>query len=95
MIVAPASPGSIIAVLTATAKDSYVGVILSVVLSAAVSFAVASFFLLASRKRDLASGTGGDMSAAMAKLQQNKGRDVNSATSGLLGNNSPANEEEA
>lgn len=60
-----------------------------------MSFAVASFFLLASRKRDLASGTGGDMSAAMAKLQQNKGRDVNSATSGLLGNNSPANEEEA
>ncbi|WP_367651741.1 hypothetical protein [Curtobacterium sp. MCPF17_052] len=94
-LVAPASPGSIIAVLTATAKDSYVGVILSVVLSAAVSFAVASFFLIASRKRDLASGNGGDMSAAMAKLQQNKGRDVNAATSGLLGTNSPANEEEA
>jgi PTS system mannitol-specific IIC component len=93
-LVAPASPGSIIAVLTATAKDSYVGVILSVVLSAAVSFAVASFFLLASRKRDLASGNGGDMSAAMAKLQQNKGRDVNSATSGLLGDNSPRTEEE-
>lgn len=93
-LVAPASPGSIIAVLTATAKDSYVGVILSVVLSAAVSFAVASFFLLASRKRDLANN-GGDMSAAMAKLQANKGRDVNAATSGLLGNNSPANEEEA
>ena len=35
------------------------------------------------------------MSAAMAKLQANKGRDVNAATSGLLGNNSPANEEEA
>ncbi|MBF4594305.1 PTS mannitol transporter subunit IICB [Curtobacterium flaccumfaciens] len=94
-LVAPASPGSIIAVLGATAKDSFVGVILSVVLSAAVTFAVASFFLLASRKRDLASGNGGDMSAAMAKLQANKGRDVNSATAGLLGNNSPANEEEA
>ncbi|QKS16066.1 MULTISPECIES: PTS mannitol transporter subunit IICB [Curtobacterium] len=92
-LVAPASPGSIIAVLTATAKDSYVGVILSVVLSAAVSFAVASFFLLASRKRDLANG-GGDMTAAMAKLQANKGRDVNAATSGLLGNNAPRTEEE-
>ncbi|MDK8172870.1 PTS mannitol transporter subunit IICB [Curtobacterium sp. Csp1] len=92
-LVAPASPGSIIAVLTATAKDSYVGVILSVVLSAAVSFAVASFFLLASRKRDLANG-GGDMTAAMAKLQANKGRDVNAATSGLLGNNAPRSEEE-
>ena len=55
---------------------------------------MASFFLLASRKRDLANN-GGDMSAAMAKLQANKGRDVNAATSGLLGNNSPANEEEA
>ncbi|PZF58938.1 PTS mannitol transporter subunit IIB [Curtobacterium sp. MCSS17_008] len=93
-LVAPASPGSIFAVLTATAKDSYVGVILSVILSAAVSFAVASFFLLASRKRDLANG-GGDMTAAMAKLQANKGREANAATAGLLGNNSPANEEEA
>ncbi|MDR6172217.1 MULTISPECIES: PTS mannitol transporter subunit IICB [unclassified Curtobacterium] len=93
-LVAPASPGSIFAVLGATAKDSFLGVILSVVLSAAVSFAVASFFLIATRKRDLANG-GGDMSAAMAKLQANKGRDVNAATSGLLGNNSPANEEEA
>ncbi|SOC87485.1 PTS system D-mannitol-specific IIA component, Fru family (TC 4.A.2.1.2)/PTS system D-mannitol-specific IIB component, Fru family (TC 4.A.2.1.2)/PTS system D-mannitol-specific IIC component, Fru family (TC 4.A.2.1.2) [Curtobacterium sp. 314Chir4.1] len=93
-LVAPASPGSIFAVLGATAKDSFLGVILSVVLSAAVSFAVASFFLIATRKRDLANG-GGDMSAAMAKLQANKGRDVNAATSGLLGNNSPANEQES
>ncbi|MBT1676152.1 PTS mannitol transporter subunit IICB [Curtobacterium aurantiacum] len=93
-LVAPASPGSIFAVLTATSKDSYVGVILSVILSAAVTFAVASFFLLASRKRDLANG-GGDMSAAMAKLQANKGREANAATAGLFGNNSPANEEEA
>jgi mannitol PTS system EIICBA or EIICB component len=94
-LVAPASPGSIIAVLTATSKDSYVGVILSVVLSAAVSFAVASFFLLATRKRDLAAGNAGDMTEAMAKLQANKGRDVNAATAGLLGNNSPANEQES
>ncbi|WP_412161191.1 PTS mannitol transporter subunit IICB [Curtobacterium flaccumfaciens] len=93
-LVAPASPGSIFAVLGATERNSFLGVILSVILSAAVSFAVSSFFLLASRKRDLANG-GGDMSAAMAKLQANKGRDVNSATAGLLGNNSPANEEEA
>ncbi|MFJ4222017.1 PTS mannitol transporter subunit IICB [Curtobacterium luteum] len=92
-LVAPASPGSIFAVIGSTAKDSFVGVILSVVLSAAVSFAVASFFLLATRKRDLAGG--GDMSAAMAKLQANKGRDVNAATAGLFGNNAPANDEEA
>jgi len=93
-LTAPASPGSILAVLFNTSRDSYVGVILSVILSAAVTFAVASFFLLASRKRDLANG-GGDMTAAMAKLQANKGRDVNAATAGLLGGTAPANSEEA
>ena len=93
-LTAPASPGSILAVLFNTSRDSYVGVILSVVLSAAVTFAVASFFLLASRKRDLANG-GGDMTAAFDKMQANKGRDANAATAGLFGNNSPANEEEA
>ncbi|MBF4584178.1 MULTISPECIES: PTS mannitol transporter subunit IICB [unclassified Curtobacterium] len=93
-LVAPASPGSIFAVLGATERNSFLGVILSVILSAAVSFAVASFFLIATRKRDLAAGNAGDMSAAMAKLQANKGRDVNAATSGLLGNNAPRNDEE-
>lgn len=38
---APAAPGSIIAVMLQTANDSYVGVILSVILSAAVTFVVA------------------------------------------------------
>jgi PTS system mannitol-specific IIC component len=59
---APASPGSIFAVLLQTASDSYIGVILSVVLSATVSFLVAAVILRASRKRDLealaASGDG-------------------------------------
>ena len=50
---APASPGSIFAILIQTASDSYVGVILSVILSAAVSFLVAAVILRASRKRDL------------------------------------------
>jgi PTS system mannitol-specific IIC component len=93
-LVAPASPGSIIAVLGATSKDSYVGVILSVILSAAVSGVVASFFLIATRKRDLANG-GGDLTAAFDKMQVSKGRNANAATSGLFGNNSPASEEES
>ncbi|WP_420365010.1 PTS mannitol transporter subunit IICB [Curtobacterium sp. L3-7] len=93
-LVAPASPGSIFAVLGATAKDSFVGVILSVLFSAAVSFAVASFFLIATRKRDLASG-GGDMAAAFDKMQATKGRDANAATAGLFGGNAPANADEA
>ena len=44
-LVSAASPGSIIAVLGMCAKDSYVGVILSVVVAAAVSFLVASVIL--------------------------------------------------
>jgi mannitol PTS system EIICBA or EIICB component len=91
-LVAPASPGSIFAVLISCAKDSYVGVILSVVLSAAVSCAVASFFLISTRKRDLANG-GGDMTDALAKMQANKGRDMNSATAGVFAQ--PANPAEA
>jgi PTS system mannitol-specific IIC component len=96
-LVAPASPGSIIAVLANTQRDSYLGVILSVVLSAAVSGVVSSFFLIATRKRDLANG-GGDMTDALAKMQANKGRDANAATAGLFasaGANSPANAEES
>jgi mannitol PTS system EIICBA or EIICB component len=81
----PASPGSIIAVLANTSKDSYLGVILSVILSAAVSGVVSSFFLIATRKRDLANG-GGDMTAAFAQMQANKGRDANAATAGLFAN---------
>ena len=53
---APASPGSIFAVLIQTASDSYVGVILSVILSATVSFLIAAVILRSSRKRDIANG---------------------------------------
>ena len=77
---APASPGSIFAVLLQTANDSFLGVILSVVLSAAVSFLIASGILRASRKRDLANG-GGDLSAAVAQTEANKGK-----SSSVLGN---------
>lgn len=71
---APASPGSIFAVLIQTAPDSYVGVILSVIGAAAVSFLIAAVLLRASRKRDLASGEGGDLSAAIAQTEANKGK---------------------
>jgi len=70
---APASPGSILAVLAQTASDSYLGVILSVILSAAVTFAVASVILISSRKRDLAA-TEDSFSSAVAKTQANKGK---------------------
>ncbi len=44
-LVSPASPGSIFAVLLMTPKSAFLGVILSVIASAAVSFAVAALLL--------------------------------------------------
>ncbi|WKS99172.1 PTS mannitol transporter subunit IICBA [Gallibacterium salpingitidis] len=44
-LVAPASPGSIFAVLLMTPKASMFGVILAVIIACAVSFVIASFFL--------------------------------------------------
>lgn len=70
----PASPGSIFAILLQTTRGSYVGVILSVVFSCAVSFFIASLMLRASRKGDLAAGDSGDLSAAIAKTEEHKGK---------------------
>jgi mannitol PTS system EIICBA or EIICB component len=82
---APASPGSIFAVLLQTASDSYIGVILSVVLSATVSFLVASVILRASRKRDLAAldAKGDTFSSSVAQNADNKGGE--SRVASLLG----------
>lgn len=80
-LVAPASPGSIFAVLIQTAPDSYVGVILSVVISSAVTFVLAMLLLMASRKRDLASED--TFAAAVAATEKNKGKS-SSALSGLV-----------
>lgn len=49
-LVSAASPGSIIAMLGMCAKDSYIGVILSVIVAAAVSFVIAAFILKFSNK---------------------------------------------
>lgn len=70
---APAAPGSIIAVLAQTASDSYFAVILSVILSTAVTFVVASIILRATRKRDLLAESD-QFSAAIAKTEANKGK---------------------
>jgi len=73
---APASPGSIFAVLIQTPPGSYIGVILSVVLAAAVTFLVAAVILRAHRKRDLAAleeGGADSFSSAVAQNADNKG----------------------
>jgi mannitol PTS system EIICBA or EIICB component len=78
---APASPGSIFAIILQTANDSYLGVILSVILSATVTFLIAAVILRASRARDLAAADAafGD---AIAKTEANKGKS-SSVLSGL------------
>jgi PTS system mannitol-specific IIC component len=68
---APASPGSIFAVLLQTPSNAYLGVILSVVLSATVSFLVAGVIVRSTRKADLeAEG----LEAAQAQSAANKGK---------------------
>ncbi|MCR2785177.1 MULTISPECIES: PTS mannitol transporter subunit IICB [unclassified Microbacterium] len=83
---APAAPGSIIAVLAQTAVGSYFAVILSVILSAAVTFLIASVILRASRKRDLAAMAATDdaFGAAITQTEAAKGKSSD-ALSGLRG----------
>jgi PTS system mannitol-specific IIC component len=81
---APAAPGSILAVLAQTAPGAYVPVILSVVLSATVTFVIASIILRASRKRDLAAEAAGTdrFEAAISQTEANKGK-ASDALAGL------------
>ena len=67
---APAAPGSIIAVYAQTPGDSFLGVTLSVVLSAATSFLVGSVILKATRKP----GEEGDLEAATSSMEAMKGK---------------------
>ena len=71
---APASPGSIFAVILQTPAGSMFGVLLSVVLSATVSFLIGAAILRASRKRDLERENAGDLTEAIAQTEANKGK---------------------
>ena len=90
---APAAPGSIIAVIAQTFQTDYLGVILSVILSAAVTFLVAAIILRASRKKDLAAEAAGTdtFSAAISQTESNKGKSSD-ALSGLRGEAQEAEE---
>ncbi|GAA2988566.1 PTS system mannitol-specific IIC component [Microbacterium terrae] len=83
---APAAPGSIIAVLAQTASGAYFAVILSVILSATVTFLIAGVILRASRKRDLAAMAATDdaFGAAITQTEAAKGKSSD-ALSGLRG----------
>jgi PTS system mannitol-specific IIC component len=68
-LVAPAAPGSIIAVLAQTSRDSYLGVILSVLLAATASFLVASVIMKTTKHSDE-----DDLSAATSRMEGMKGK---------------------
>ena len=68
-LVSAASPGSIIAILGMCAKDSYIGVILSVVVAAAVPFIIASFILKFSNKNTDAAALE-EASAAISSMKK-------------------------
>ena len=68
-LVAPAAPGSIFAVLAQTSRDSYFGVILSVVLAAAVSFLVSSVILRTTKHSDET-----DLGDATSRMEAMKGK---------------------
>lgn len=72
-LVAPAAPGSIIAVIAQTSRDSYFGVILSVVLAATVSFLIASVILKAS-KTPVGETEEDSLSAATSRMESMKGK---------------------
>lgn len=78
-LVAPAAPGSIIAVIAQTSRDSYVGVILAVVLATAVSFLIASLILRTSKNNGE-----DDLSAATSRMEAMKGK-KSSVSSALVG----------
>ncbi len=81
-LVAPAAPGSIIAVIAQTARDSYFGVILSVVLATTVSFLIASVILKSSKTPEGETEDG--LSAATSKMEAMKGK-KSSVSSHLTG----------
>ncbi|ASK66350.1 PTS mannose transporter subunit IIA [Brachybacterium avium] len=67
-LIAPASPGSIFAIFGVAARDSYLGIGLSVLAAAAVSFVLSAVFLKIGKQDD------GDIAAATAKMEQMKGK---------------------
>ncbi|MCT1578122.1 PTS mannitol transporter subunit IICB [Oceanobacillus kimchii] len=85
---AAASPGSIFAVLAMTASDSYIGVILSVILATAVSFIIAAVILKSSKSDDE-----GDLSASTEKMEAMKGKESSVADT-LKGNQNNENTSE-
>ena len=80
-LLSPASPGSIFAVLLLTPKASLVGVVLSVIASAAVSFVVAS--LLMKTQKDQAEDEGDKLAEASNQMKNLKNAPAAQANSSV------------
>jgi PTS system mannitol-specific IIC component len=85
-LVSVASPGSIISILLMTATDSYLGVILSILIATAVSFIISAIILKVDRKGDL-----DDIEKASEKMQAIKGK-KSSVASAFTGNSNKEKE---
>lgn len=68
-LVAPASPGSIFAVLAMTPKGGYLGVLAGVLVAAAVSFLVSSLILKTTKAKE-----DEDLAEATSKMEEMKGK---------------------
>ncbi|WP_106498360.1 PTS mannitol transporter subunit IICB [Lentibacillus sp. Marseille-P4043] len=85
-LVAPASPGSIFAVLAMTPQGNYIGVILGVLVATVVTFLIASFILKTSKAEDE------DLSTATDKMEEMKGK--KSSVAGTLNQNEEVDNEQ-
>ncbi|MBT2216757.1 PTS mannitol transporter subunit IICB [Virgibacillus dakarensis] len=87
-LVAPASPGSILAVMAMTPQGNYIGVILGVLVATVVSFLIASLILKTSK-----SSADEDLSAATGKMEEMKGK-KSTVADALTQNEKDVNEQE-
>lgn len=71
-LVAVPSPGSIFAYLAMTPRGNYLGVFAGIIVSTAVSFAIASLLI----KRSVARGDTMEFEAAQTRVREQKGRDL-------------------
>jgi PTS system mannitol-specific IIC component len=71
---APAAPGSVFAIFAQAPVPDMLGIALAIISAAAVSFAFTAIVLRSSRRRDLLAGNAGDLSAAVAQTEANKGK---------------------
>lgn len=69
-LVAPASPGSIFAVLAMTPKGGYLGVLAGVFVAAAVSFLVSTLIFKTTKEKE----NEGDLAAAASRMEEMKGK---------------------